>query len=79
MSVGAVPPCLPGYETFFDSWTPACETVSQFIFSVISTPSAALRAGSGRNPWFKKINYLRFLTFVRNDIFGYCDTVSAPE
>jgi len=44
------------------------ETVSQFIFSVIST--------EGRNLWFKKIKYLRFLTFVRNDIFGYCDTVS---
>jgi hypothetical protein len=31
-----------------------------------------------RNLDFNKFRDLRFLTYVRNDIFYYCDTVSRP-
>ena len=45
--------------------------MSQFIF--VSFRSEA------RNLVFNKFNTLRFLTYVRNDIFSNCDTVSEPE
>ena len=57
------------FKLLIYSWIPAYETVSQFILLSFRPKGEIFMTNN--------INMLRFLTFVRNDIFTYCDTVSS--